>query len=438
MSNGFIDEPPRLPSRPEFTGRSLVLGHRANDAGLPRMLRDKAGLTLASFSDFPAGSADLARFGGADGIYLERLGVAITAGTPEQHGRLSAPAAGTDRLIVEREQVVYLFQVPARPNPSVSQPSHSTPVGPTAVHDAVCSRAPGTFAAYRLTDEEAAHTWGLASTKVLATSRTGRGIRVAVLDTGFDLSHPDFAGRTIVSRSFVDGEEAHDGHGHGTHCIGTALGTAQPPVLPRYGVASGADIYVGKVMNNAGNGRTGSILAGIEWALTQGCRIVSMSLGTSTERGTPHSQVYEAVAQRALAANTLLIAAAGNESDRNENIVNPVGSPANCPSVMAVGGIDVDLRIYNRSTRGLEPNGGGIDIVAPAVNVYSTTPMPGRHGRKSGTSMACPHVAGIAALYMEAHPTATAREIWQLLTANAKSLALDAADIGAGLVQAPA
>src|SRR5687768_12474874 len=145
-----------------------------------------------------------------------------------------------------------------------------------------------------------------------------------------------------------------------------------------------------------------------------------MSLGTATQQGDQHSQVYETAAQRALAANTLLIAAAGNESDRRNGLINPVGHPANCPSIMAVGAVDSDMQIAFFSTRGTEPNGGGVDIVGPGVEVYSTVPMPGKHGRKSGTSMACPHVAGIAALYAEANPNATARELWQHLVNNAK------------------
>jgi subtilisin family serine protease len=201
-------------------------------------------------------------------------------------------------------------------------------------------------------------------------------------------------------------------------------------------VAPSADIYVGKVLSDRGRGNDGAVLSALDWAIANRCRIVSMSLGTATRRGDPFSQVYEAVGQRALAANTLIIAAAGNESER-PGVINPVGHPANCPSIMAVGAIDVHMQIASFSTRGFDGDGGRIDIVGPGVNVYSTVPMPGQHARKSGTSMACPHVAGIAALYAEAKPGASARELWQLLVSNAKRLDLDAADVGAGLAQAP-
>ena len=263
-----------------------------------------------------------------------------------------------------------------------------------------------------------------------------RPVIVAVLDTGLDLRHGDYAGRSVVSSSFVEGESAQDGNGHGTHCIGTAAGPSVPGTLPRYGVAGDAEIYAGKVISDRGRGSDGSVLAGLNWAIGNGCRIVSMSLGTATQPGQAYSQVYESVAQRALAANTLLIAAAGNESRRDQGQINPVGHPANCPSVMAVGAIDSDMQIANFSTRGTGGNGGAIDLVAPGVDVYSTIP-PSTRGHMSGTSMACPHVAGIAALYVEAHPNASAREIWDLMVRNARRLNLDAADAGAGLVQAP-
>ena len=145
--------------------------------------------------------------------------------------------------------------------------------------------------------DETQATWGLQATKVVNCCRTGTGIRVAVLDTGFDLQHPDFAGRTIKSKSFVTGEAVQDGHGHGTHCIGTALGREVPAGgRPRYGVAYEAEIFAGKVLSNAGSGADTGILAGIEWAVANKCAVISMSLGAPTQPGQPFSQVFERVA----------------------------------------------------------------------------------------------------------------------------------------------
>lgn len=436
MANGFSEDGPALAGPEEFTGRLLVLGRQAHDSQFPKLLRDKAGLTLASSSDFPRGTVDMRGLGGADGIYLEELGIAVASSTPDQVGVLAGPGAPADVAVVERERVVYLLDILRATVVPGLVPDEAVAVSTGGGEGLICSLVAPSMSVHPMNDE-AAHTWGLQITKVLESTRTGRGVRVAVLDTGLDLQHPDFAGRAIVSHSFIDGQGAQDGHDHGTHCAGTAVGAARPPVLPRYGVAPDADLYVGKVIADNGRGADGSSLAGINWAVQNRCRVVSMSFGTAAREGRPHSQVYEAAAQRALAQNTLLVAAAGNESDRRRNETRPVGSPADCPSVMAVGAVDSNLRIAHFSTRGTATGGGAIDVVAPGVEVYSSVRMPKRHARFQGTSMACPHVAGIAALYCEAYPNASAREIWQMLVRDVRRLDLDAADAGAGLVQAP-
>ena len=269
------------------------------------------------------------------------------------------------------------------------------------------------------------------------SAATGAGIRVAVLDTGFTSDHPDFADRDVEVRSFVDGEDASDGHGHGTHCIGTACGPKEPFLLPRYGIAYEAAIYAGKVLDDQGGGGDAGILAGINWAVTQKVNVVSMSLGAEVTVDDAYSRVFETAAKRALKAGSLIVAAAGNESDRREGWYAPVGHPANCPSILAVGAVDAAMKVAFFSNRGLVADGGQVDVAAPGVNVYSSFPMPERNARLSGTSMATPHVAGIAALFAEANPKATAAELWTLLTQHARRLSLLSTDVGAGLVMAP-
>jgi subtilisin family serine protease len=251
-----------------------------------------------------------------------------------------------------------------------------------------------------------------------------------------DLDHPDFAGRRLVARSFIAGQEVRDGHGHGTHCIGTACGPLRPVLAPRYGVAYGAEIYVGKVLSNEGSGYDRGILAGIQWAIVNRCAIVSMSLGAAVEPGEGYSAIYEAVGRRALAAGTLIIAAAGNESERPWTIA-PVGHPANCPSIMAVGAVDAATRVARFSCAGINPDGGQVDIAGPGVAVRSSWPRPVLHRTISGTSMATPHVAGIAALHAEARPEARGLALWSRLVQTARRLPLAASDVGAGMAEAP-
>jgi len=279
--------------------------------------------------------------------------------------------------------------------------------------------------------------WGLQATRAATSSQTSAGIRLAVLDTGFTLDHPDFVGRPILSKSFVPNQAVEDGHGHGTHCVGTSCGPKSPPAgSRRYGVATNDDILVGKVLSNQGSGGDSGILAGISWAIRNGCPIISMSLGAPTVVGQSYSTVFETVARRALSRGTLIIAAAGNESSRPAHIA-PVGHPANCPSIMAVGAIDQRLEVASFSSGGLNPNGGQVDIAGPGMMVRSSWPRPMLYRTISGTSMATPHVAGLAALLAEADPDARGRTLSCLLMQTARRLALSARDVGAGLVQAP-
>jgi len=160
-----------------------------------------------------------------------------------------------------------------------------------------------------------------------------------------------------------------------------------------------------------------------------------MSLGAPVPVGAPPSVIYENVAKRALQLGTLIIAAAGNDSNR-PGLIRPVGRPANSPSIMAVASLDENLGVSFFSNGGINPNGGEVNIAGPGRNVYSSVPMAARYGRKSGTSMATPHVAGIAALHCQ-KSNATGMALWHLLLNTAKHLPLPPRDVGAGLVQAP-
>jgi subtilisin family serine protease len=201
-------------------------------------------------------------------------------------------------------------------------------------------------------------------------------------------------------------------------------------------VAFGAEIFAGKVLSNQGSGGDGGILAGINWAVTNRCAVVSMSLGAPVGPGQGFSTVFEQVAQRTLRAGTLIDAAAGNDSTR-PGIIRPVSHPANCPSIMAVAALDSTFRVAPFSNGGRNSQGGQVDIAGPGVAVRSSWPRPTLYRSISGTSMATPHVAGIAALFAEANPAARGLGLWTLLTQNARRLRLPSRDVGNGLVQAP-
>ena len=266
---------------------------------------------------------------------------------------------------------------------------------------------------------------------------TGKDIKMAVLDTGFDFEHPDFTGRSITEESFVPGEETQDGQGHGTHCIGTAAGPVAGAEHPRYGVAPEAEIFAGKVLNNSGSGAESWILAGMEWAIENECEVISMSLGRPTQPGEQPDPLYEAVGTAALENNCLIIAAAGNDSARQFGFIAPVGAPANSQSIMAVGAVDNNMKIADFSCGGINGNGGEINICAPGVDVFSSVPIPKRYDRFPGTSMATPHVAGVAALLAQSDSNLRGEALWDALRRTALDIGLPLQDGGAGFVQAP-
>jgi subtilisin len=448
----------------EFTGKYLVL---LRDNGVKeglQAIRNAAGLkNVCNAADYSGAAVEMADAERAEVFVLDKLKVAVVDADPTQLGGLQAAATEDGAILsVEPERIMYAFA----DRLTREFPFEYLRGYKDAVNHLFAQLVGETAVGARETEialaDTAQFTWGLQATRAHQSRFSGRGIRVAVLDTGMDLDHPDFMGRIVPvqTQSFVTGETVNDLNGHGTHCVGTALGSQQLVGGMRYGCASRGDIFVGKVLNNAGSGADAGILAGINWAITNQCRVISMSLGARVQPGEPFSTIYENVARRALLSNpgTLIVAAAGNDSrvpgtNTRFEPPRPVSRPANCPSMMAVGAIDSNLGIGVFSNGGINANGGGVDIAGPGVAVFSSVPdpfppniqpvgsgrpWPPRYHTISGTSMATPHVAGIAAMWLEARGTDTsAQALWQLLTGNARRLTLPSRDVGAGLVQAP-
>jgi subtilisin len=419
---------PETAQADDTTGRYIItFRDDAVTEGL-NLLSDQTGITnLTSAADFPDSALDFSEIQAAGGVVFPTLGVAVVSLDEGAFSNIMT-SAGDDSAIlaIEPESIFYAIDEGLSPDylrgyrDAVDHLYEKATGTPTEV------AGTGTKPCFA---DDIESTWGLKATKAMKSLLTGNEMKVAVLDTGMDLLHPDFAGRSIVSQSFVPGEDVQDGKGHGTHCIGTACGFKDLNGR-RYGVAYESTIYVGKVLNNQGSGNGAWILAGMEWAIVNGCQVISMSLGNINPKP---STAYETVGRRALQNGCLIVAAAGN----NGRTGGTVGQPANSPSIMAVAAIDNYLKAADFSAKSGVFPGAKVDIAAPGVDVYSSVPMnQGRYAAFNGTSMATPHVAGVAALYAESTGKRGA-QLWQLLTSHAMALSLPSARVGSGLVQAP-
>lgn len=385
------------------TGRNLVLLNN-------RLRRDtffkaahRSSVRLINFRDYINKPENFVKaFTEADGILFEELRVAVVNFEKEdQIGYLNTYLSGNAVLATEPERYLYKTAIKRR---------------------------------RRFSDDGNA-SWGIKAVLAEDSSLSGKGVRIAILDTGIFKEHADLKGRKVITKKFAGSASLKDVDGHGSHCAGIACGNIDSNGL-RYGVAYESEIFAGKVLNDQGEGTDGSILAGIEWALSEKCRVISMSLGAPAGIDESYSETYENVAKRAMKSGALIVAAAGNESNRPSYIA-PVGHPANCPSILAVGAIDSNMKIAGFSCGGVNPDGGQIDIVAPGVSVYSMINVQNEHEKWDGTSMATPFVAGIAGLFCDQNRNATPLEVWSLITQHARRLRLSSMDAGSGLVQAP-
>ncbi|MEV4411219.1 S8 family serine peptidase [Catellatospora sp. NPDC049609] len=258
-----------------------------------------------------------------------------------------------------------------------------------------------------------------------AAGYTGDGVKVAVLDTGIDVNHPDLKDQIDATASFVPGEAITDINGHGTHVAGTIVGTGGASGGDNKGVAPDADLIVGKVLGGVeGYGQDSWIIAGMEWAAQQGADVVNMSLGDSypTDGSDPMSQTVDALSAQ---YGTLFVIAAGNAGP--ESISTP-GAAASALTVAATN--KQDELAYFSSTGPLAFSGGmKPDIAAPGVDITAarsqemTDGGEGLYRTISGTSMATPHVVGAAAILAEQHPDWTGAQLKEHLMSTAKGLA---------------
>ncbi len=234
--------------------------------------------------------------------------------------------------------------------------------------------------------------WGIeriGSRLVNAMGNTGKGIKIGILDTGIDYDHPDLSKNYKGGYNFIDNNtDAKDHNGHGTHVAGIIA--ALDNDIGIVGVAPDAYIYSVRILDYAATGTASDITAGLEWCLLNNMQIVNMSLG-ACEDSISVKRVIDILYDQGI----LLIAAAGN-SGNGMGTGDNVDNPARYNSVTAVGATDI-----NDNRASFSSTGPKLEISAPGKDIYSL--LPGnKYASLSGTSMASPHVAGVAALIMKA------------------------------------
>ncbi|WP_431033190.1 S8 family serine peptidase [Streptomyces sp. P6-2-1] len=267
---------------------------------------------------------------------------------------------------------------------------------------------------------------------------TGKGVKVAVLDTGIDAEHPDLKGRVVASKSFIEGQEVADRNGHGTHTASTVGGSGAASDGQEKGVAPDADLAIGKVLSDEGSGSESQIIAGMEWAAKDlDAKVVSMSLG-STEPSDGTDPMAQAVNTLTEETGALFVIAAGNAGG-----AGTIGSPGAADDALTVGAVDSDDQAAYFTSKGPRylDNGLKPDVSAPGVDILaarsSLVAGEGAYTTMSGTSMATPHVAGVAALLAQQHPDWDAAQLKNALMSTSKTLDASAYDLGAGRVSVP-
>jgi serine protease AprX len=259
---------------------------------------------------------------------------------------------------------------------------------------------------------------------------TGRDVPVAIVDTGIDPSHPDFAGR-IAGMEDLTGEGPKDNHGHGTHVAGIVGGAGG-----KYrGVAPEAQLYAAKVLHGDGSGYMSEVIAGLEWAVQQHVKVINLSLGgVGPCDGT---DALSTACDAAVEAGVMVCVAAGNYGP----VASSVGPPGCARRVLTVGACSNDDTIASFSARGPTADGRvKPDILVPGVNVASCraqdtamgTPIDALYTRASGTSMATPHATGLIALLLQAFPDLTPAQLKERLMSTAVDLGLDPNAGGSG------
>lgn len=269
---------------------------------------------------------------------------------------------------------------------------------------------------------------------------TGKGIKLAIIDTGIDMNHPDFSSRIVAVKDFTL-EGFKDSNGHGSLVAGIAAGDGTYSGGKYRGVAPNALILSGKVLKADGSSRMSDVMAAIEWAVEFDADIINLSLSTG-EPSDGNDALCE-TCDAAVEAGVVVCVAAGNDGPARRTI----GSPAAARLAITVGAITTNGFVAEFSSRGpTEDDRLKPEIVAPGVDIISVRardtragkPLDGYYTSATGTSMAAPHISGLVALLLEAKRKASPQLIREALINTATDLTLDDYSQGAGVATADA
>jgi len=327
---------------------------------------------------------------------------------------------------------------PTRPPSNVPSPSPTTPTNPTTPVPPVFPDVAnyGSSTDWNLNAVNAPKSW--------AQGYAGQGVVVAVVDSGVDWSHPDLQtaiwtntdeipgdGIDNDRNGFVDdvrgwdfaGSDNNplDENGHGTHVAGTIAAARND--LGATGVAYMALVMPVRVLGASGSGTDYAVAQGIRYAVDNGAEIINLSLESNHLSGVMSSALAYAASK-----DVLIVSAAGNESAVSPS--SPARSSSQWTNIISVGAHDRSNLPANFSNE--VGTAGAIQVAAPGVDIFSTLPN-NRYGRMSGTSMAAPHVAGLAALALSANPPLTSNQLRGLLKAGANRAIGGVRHVGAGI-----
>ncbi|MFF2641240.1 S8 family serine peptidase [Streptomyces niveus] len=301
------------------------------------------------------------------------------------------------------------------------------PTGPS-INSAALDAVPKVWLDGRVSASLDRSTAQIGAPDVWKSGLRGERVKVAVLDTGADQTHPDLAGRIAAAEDFSGSSGTSDGFGHGTHVASIVGGSGKASGGTRQGVAPAAELMIGKVLGDDGFGSESQVIAGMEWAAAKRAEVVNMSLGSDAPSdGTDPMSL--AVNELSESSGALFVVAAGNSGPGTGTI----GSPGAADAALTVGAVDRDDSLAEFSSRGPRYGDEAVkpDVTAPGVGIVAARatgtgmgdPVDDGYTAASGTSMATPHVAGAAALLAQRHPDWSAAQLKDALVSTARTIA---------------